>query len=140
MKGPLTPEEGERCKALRADGESFYSIGKKVQRSIHTVKSFLSKPENTQDVADRKPKLAIRYKELAARILGSVTEEDIRKANLTAKLIASGIAIDKATLLENGTPNLPNITILLQIADTIRERRDRPTLPLVIPSMPEDPQ
>ena len=60
------------------------------------------------------------FDEIAKRALDGVSDEDVRKANLSSKLIAAGIAVDKAMILRNQGPSVINVQVLMNIASMIR--------------------
>ena len=95
----LDTEEKAQITTMAADGQSPARIAKQVRRSHHTVKRFLSEPETQRQVRDEKAVLAEIYRSKARRIVESISEEDIAKASLQQKSIASGVLLDKSLLL-----------------------------------------
>jgi len=131
-RSQLGTEEKQQIKAFAADGWSVYRIAKAVNRSPHTVKAFLSKPEVVTDVQNEKSELAVIYQAKARKVVESITDADISKASLQQKSISSGVLLDKSLLLAGGLPTF-NVQILLQVAEVLRieDRRDDP------PALPE---
>ena len=118
----LDTEEKAQITTLAADGQSPARIAKQVGRSHHTVKRFLSEPETQRQVTDEKAVLAEIYRSKARRIVESISEEDIAKASLQQKAIASGVLLDKSLLLAGDMPPI-RIEILLHAVQAIRDMR-----------------
>ena len=132
----LTNEEKQQITSLAADGWSDYRIGKAVNRSPHTVKAFLSKPEVVKDVQSEKSELAVLYQQKAHEIVASISDSDIAAASLQQKAISSGVLLDKSLLL-SGQPTGINIQVLLDVAALIRRGSDEPP---TLPALPEGQQ
>ena len=60
-----------------------------------------------------KAEIANLYEDLSKKILVSISDEDIKKANLRDRLISAGIATDKSQLLKGGSTQ--NILIGLRM-------------------------
>jgi hypothetical protein len=131
-RSPLTQEEQEKAKILHASGKSIYAVARALDRSPHTLKRFLGKPEVARQVGIQREELAAMFDTITDRTLRGVTDEDIKKSSLLQKMTAAGISIDKALLLRNELPQSLNVNILLDVASMLRrdERRDdHPALP-----------
>jgi len=90
-KKSLTTEEKELVKLLSAKGESCYAISLQVKRSPHTIKKYLSEPETSIEVQEKKQELSDMFEDVARRMIQSVTDESI----------SAGIATDKMRLLRD---------------------------------------
>ena len=131
-RSALSEEEKTRATTLHASGKSVYATARALDRSPHTVKKFLRKPEIVKQVGIQREELAGMFDNVAERTLRSVTPEDVEKASLQQKMVSAGICVDKAALLRGELPSV-NVEVLLQIASAIRieEHRDDP------PALPE---
>ncbi len=65
------------------------------------------------------------FDDLAKRMVGSITDEDIKKLNAYQRTVSAAIATDKAQLLK-GQPTM-NVGVLVQVLDVLREQQDRKT-------------
>lgn len=122
----LKPEEKQEIEDLTAEGLSAKKIGKRLQRSPHTIQKHVADPEACERIAEK-------LETVAERAIDSIGERDYAKASLVAKLTAAGIAIDKRQLLK-GQPTSINVTVLLDAVQAIRAMRTaedaaRPRLP-----------
>jgi IS30 family transposase len=129
-KPPLNEDEKIRIEALSANGDSPSRIGKKLERSHHTVQHHLAKPETQARVEDAKKILAQRYAEEARRILDSITPEDITKASLLQKTTSSAICTDKSLALSGQVLSV-DVHVLLEAVRVVREMRSNPTSVIV---------
>jgi hypothetical protein len=125
MKPALTTEEQARAKVLHAEGRSFYHIGKVLDRSRHTIKAFLTRPEIVEDVKQKKAALADKFESLAARMIGSIEDADITKLNAYQRTLSGAIAVDKTQLLR-GQATAVNVTLLLEAVQVIKDLRRQP--------------
>lgn len=112
----LSTEEKKEIAMLRAQGGSYHSIGKAINRSEHTVKKALGDPEVKEDVRTNQARLADKYAALAERIADAVTDDDIKKASLQQMATASGIFIDKSRLLSGQSTENTGVLVKLVIA------------------------
>lgn len=144
QRSPLTTDEQEKAKILHASGKTVCATARALGRSPHTVKKFLRKPEVVREVSVQREHLAGMFDDVAERTLEGVTDEDVTKASLQQKMVSAGIAIDKSAMLRGQLPPVLNVTLLLDIASSIRRERDErdpgPTLPALPPHDPADPQ
>ena len=62
------------------------------------------------------------FDDLAKRMVGSITDEDINKLNAYQRTVSAAIATDKAQLLK-GQPTM-NVGVLVQVLDVLREQED----------------
>lgn len=138
-KGPLTTEEQAEVKTRAADGQTVYRISKALNRSPHTIKAFLSKPETVKAVANEKAELADLYRAKAKTILEAIDEATILKAGLRDRAVSSGIFLDKSLVLSGELPSL-DVHVLLELAAVVRGDRDRAALPPALPALPEGPK
>jgi Helix-turn-helix domain len=122
-RSPLTETERERAKVLHASGKTPSAIAKSMGRSHHTLQKFLDKPEIQKQVSVQREELAGMFDQVAHRIVGAVTPEDVTKATLQQKMVSAGIAVDKAALLRGEIPTTVNVTVLLDAVEAIREMR-----------------
>ena len=120
---PLTENEQERAKVLRASGKTPSAIAKGMGRSHHTLQKFLDKPEVQKQVSIQREELAGMFDQVAHRVVSSVTPEDVTKATLQQKMVSAGIAVDKAALLRGEIPVTVNVNVLLDLRDAIRDMR-----------------
>jgi hypothetical protein len=120
---PLTENEQERAKVLRASGKTPSAIAKNMGRSHHTLQKFLDKPEVQKQVSIQREELAGMFDQVAHRVVSSVTPEDVTKATLQQKMVSAGIAVDKAALLRGEIPVTVNVNVLLDLRDAIRDMR-----------------
>ena len=118
----------------------MYRIAKTLNRSSHTIKDFLSKPEVVTAVRDEKSELARVYKEKARKVVESISDTDISKASLQQKSISSGILLDKSLLLTGEGPASINVTVLLDVAQMIRGARDAQDPRRTLPALPKPEQ
>jgi len=98
-KEPLTTKQKAQIATLSAGGLSQNKIAKHIGRSRHAVKNTLALPEIQHAVQDEKAELSALYKDAARRVLVSISDSDIEKANLLQKATSSAIMIDKSMLL-----------------------------------------
>ena len=118
----LTTAEVAQVKTMAAAGYSCRAIGRSLQRSAHTVKRFLSRPEVVRDVESEKQELATEYRGKARDILTSVDDATITKAGLKDRAIASGVFLDKSLALTGEAPVVLNVSALLDVAELLRDR------------------
>ncbi len=121
---PLTETECERAKVLHASGKTPSAIAKDMGRSHHTLQRFLDKPEVQKQVSVQREELAGMFDQVAHRIVGAVTPEDVGKATLQQKMVSAGIAVDKAALLRGEIPATVNVHVLLDAVQAIRKMRE----------------
>lgn len=108
--GPLTVDEREQIVLLTAEGRTPNYIGKALGRDRKTVVAALGKPATAELVEGKRADLADMYEDLTRRMMNSITDEDICKINAYQRMVASGIATDKARLLRGqSTVNLAAI-------------------------------
>ena len=100
-KKSLTTEERELIKLLSAKGESCYAISLQVKRSPHTIKKYLSEPETSIEVQEKKQELSDMFEDVARRMIQGVTDESIEKLDAYKKTLSAGIATDKMRLLRD---------------------------------------
>jgi IS30 family transposase len=118
---PLTQQEQERAKVLNASGKTPNAIAKSMGRSHHTLAKFLRKPETREQINVQRAELATMFDNVAHRIVDSVNDEDIKKANLVQKMTSAGISVDKASLLRGDTPTFNvNVAVLMEVVDAIK--------------------
>lgn len=120
----LTVEEIERAKSLFALGRSYRAIGRELGRSAHAVKRLLEKPAVAAEVSVKKIELADLFEQRSRETLEAVTKKDIEGASLLQKATSSAIFLDKCRLIRGeSTANL-NVTVLMDLAQLIRDQRD----------------
>jgi hypothetical protein len=112
-KKSLTVQEVEKAKVLFASGLTYHAVGVELRRDPKTIKRVLSTPEVVAEVQELKAEIANLYEDLSKKILVSISDEDIKKANLRDRLISAGIATDKSQLLKGGSTQ--NILIGLRM-------------------------
>jgi hypothetical protein len=131
-RSPLTEEERERAKLLHASGKTASGIAASMGRSHHTLQKFLRKPEVRAQVGVQREELAGMFDSVAHRIVDSVNEADISKANLVQKMTSAGIAVDKAALLRGEFPQPMNVSALIDVLKAIRDQRNADDRPLIV--------
>ena len=85
------------------------------------LKEFLGPKHSQADVDRYKEDRANLFRSLQLRLLGSITEEEIGKTPLSAKVIATGILYDKERL--EGGQSTQNVAILIDAVQAIRDMR-----------------
>jgi hypothetical protein len=133
-RSPLSDEERERAKVLRASGKTPTAIARGMNRSHHTLQKFLNRPETREQVAVQRQELAGMFDGVAHRIVDSVNDTDIQKSNLVQKMTSAGIAVDKAAILRNELPQSIDVHVLLHLAAIVRG--DLPNQPQPTPVLP----
>lgn len=56
------------------------------------------------------------------RVISSVSDTDIAKANLLQKATTAGICVDKAAMLRNELPSIINVHVLIDVLEALRQR------------------
>jgi hypothetical protein len=123
MKEGLTAEEKQTITTLSADGWPVYRIAKHMNRSPHTIRRYLNQPEAIAAVRDEKQELAVLYREKARACVAAIDSDKIGKSSVLQLATAAGICTDKALLLAGETPAV-HVRLLLEVCETIRNRRD----------------
>jgi hypothetical protein len=98
-KESLTTEEKQKVLILSAQGLTNFAISKRLNRSHHTIKKEIVKPESQVQVADIQERLADKFEQLSERILDAVCDADLEKATLQQKAISAGVMLDKSRLI-----------------------------------------
>ncbi len=119
----LTAPELGKAKILRGLGYSNRRIGAELGRSDHTIKRALASPQMVAEVETIKRDLGDIFKDLAHRMIESISDADICKLNAYQRTISAAVATDKSQLLK-GEPTV-NVALLVQVAELLREQRDR---------------
>jgi hypothetical protein len=88
--------------------------------NVHRVLKLYLSDYSQRDLEDYHQNRANILDSLQLRILRSITDEDIRKASLKDRMIAFGIAYDKARL-ENGQATSINMNVILDAVNAARE-------------------
>jgi DNA-binding CsgD family transcriptional regulator len=122
-KEPLTTEQKAQIATLAASGMSQNKISKQIGRSRHAVRNCLAEPETQLAVRNERQELAQLCKQKARAIVESIDGDTISKGNLLQKATAGAIMIDKSLLLAGEAP-VVNVTLLLDVMEAIREKRD----------------
>ena len=117
--------EIEKAKALATIGKSYRQIGAELHRSDHTIKRLLTMPDVAAKVSEKKKELADTFEDLAKRMVGSITDEDIKKLDAYRRTLSGGIAIDKMQLLRGHQPPIINFIAMMSLAEQIREDREK---------------
>ncbi len=107
-------EEKQQIAILAAQGKSQRAIARATGRDNKTVAHVLRDPTVIAMVDEGKERLARKYYQLAETILDNVTYEDLEKASLQQKAIASATMLDKARLITN--QSTANIATLFAMA------------------------
>jgi hypothetical protein len=118
----LTSEEQEKAEILAASGQTPNYIAKGLGRNRRTVAKFLREPDVRQQVSAQREVLAEKFSQAADRIVSSITPEDISKATLQQKMIAAGVAVDKAAILRDELPPTINLSMVWEVVDAIRDK------------------
>lgn len=138
-----TCEERARITTMAAAGMSQNKIARAVGRSRPLVSGVLAEPEIQRAVKVEKAELAELYRAKARDIVSSISSADISAASLQQKAVSSGILLDKSLLLSGDATSI-NVSVLMDVADAIRNRsRGRavdlpPQLPALPPPEPVD--
>jgi predicted transcriptional regulator len=123
---PLTLAEVEKAKALSAHGHSYREIGTRLGRNDKTIKKALTgSPEVIQAVKEIKAVLAESFEDLAQRMIGSITDDDIGRLDAYKRTLAGAIATDKMQQLRGEVTQI-NVSVLLnavQVAKEIQAQR-----------------
>lgn len=119
----LIGPELAKAKTLAAMGHSYRQIGRELGKSDHTIKRALTaSPEVVAEVETMQKDLGDIFDDLAKRMAGSITDEDIKKLNAYQRTVSAAIATDKAQLLK-GRPTM-SVGLLVQVLDLIQEQQD----------------
>lgn len=116
---PLTPEEKTEALKMIAAGESFRSIGVKLGRAPNSIRKVANDPKNLEQILAERERIAGKYQKLAERLVDGITDQQIGKAPLGTRVLASCQAIDKAELLRGR--NKTNPVIQIHIRSTYEE-------------------
>ena len=135
---PLTTEEIERAKVYVAQGYSFRRTARELKRSDHSIKKALTaSPEVIAEVKAIKAELVDIFDDVALRMVGSITDDDIKKLNAYQRTVSGAIAVDKSRLLKGESTSNISVNVLLNVLDAIRQRRDH-TSTDSLPALPEN--
>ena len=86
---PLTTEEIERAKVYVAQGYSFRRTARELKRSDHSIKKALTAfPEVIAEVKAIKAELVDIFDDVALRMVGSITDDDIKKLNAYQRTVS----------------------------------------------------
>ena len=119
----LIGPELAKAKTYAAMGHSYRQIGRELGKSDHTIKRALTaSPEVVAEVQTMQKDLGDIFDDLAKRMAGSITDEDIKKLNAYQRTVSAAIATDKAQLLK-GQPTV-NVAVLVDLIGLIRQNRD----------------
>lgn len=118
----LTLKEMERAKTLLALGNTYNAVAVKMGRDPKTIKKYAVDPCVAVEIAETKKQLAEQFKELANRMLTSISDEDIHKINAYQRTVAAGIATDKMRLLRDQSTG--NIDVHVQVQKLEQELRE----------------
>lgn len=125
-KKGLTTDEKELIKLLSAKGESCYAISLQVKRSPHTIKKYLSEPQTSLEVVEKKKELSDLFEDVARRMIESITNENIQNLDAYKRTLSAGIATDKMRLLkEQSTAHI----ILYQVHQHVISELFNPSKP-----------
>ncbi|OPY81799.1 MAG: hypothetical protein A4E65_00988 [Syntrophorhabdus sp. PtaU1.Bin153] len=107
MKPPLTLEEIQKAKVLKANGHTYCAIGRELKRDHKTIQKHLTEPEAVEDIRRIQDELTVFYADIARRMLASITDQDIGRINALQRTTAAAIATDKMRLLtDKSTQNV----------------------------------
>ena len=99
----LNTEELEQIKALRASGETYHAIAKRISRDPKTVKKACLEPVAANDIKAKQEKLANLFRDLACRMIANIKDEDIEKINAYQRTVSAAVATDKLRLLSGAS-------------------------------------
>lgn len=105
MSTLLTEEERTAAKRMIAAGQSLRSIGKALNRAPNSIKAIRDDPANFDEIMQEREKLAGKYQNLADRLITGISDEQISKAPLGTRVLASCQAVDKAETLRGFNRN-----------------------------------
>ncbi len=104
---PLTLNEIENIKVLKANGLSYYAVAKRVGRDFKTVKRCCQQPRNSEEIESIQQELASYFEDLTMRLITSVTDEGIDKLNVLQRVTSAAICVDKFRLMRgDSTENI----------------------------------
>jgi len=111
---------------MRYPEMSEAQIAKRVQCSpanVHYVlKRFLGEDNTEQDLRDYQESKAEIYDAMQMRIHRSITNEDIAKAPLVARVTSAAILEDKARVIRGQATQI-NVSVLLDAVQALRDMR-----------------
>jgi predicted DNA binding protein len=124
-KNKLTPKQEQiiRLKSQNpeATGTEIAKLaGADISYTIEVLKKYGLTNDNVDDYNEHKLKI---WHGITARILSSLSQEDIQKASLQQKITAAGIAFDKASILDGSNPASKPLVIINKV--TVEGNRDR---------------
>ena len=122
----LSVDEVLRAKALAAAGGSHRSIARSLGRSACAIKHALNAhPEVAEEeVVAMQKRMGGTFDGLAQRMVGSISDDDIRKMSTYQRVVAGAIATDKLVALSAAPLRQELISKLNQVLDAIRDERD----------------
>jgi alpha-D-ribose 1-methylphosphonate 5-triphosphate synthase subunit PhnL len=129
-KFPPTVAEVAQVASMAAAGWSQNRIARSIGKSRHMVGNILKKPEVQRTVQSQKVEIAELCMEKGRAIITSIGPKDIDKASLQQKSIAAGVMIDKSLLLAGEPTAIQNISVLLDVVEAIKARKQLATEPL----------
>ncbi|MBW2543948.1 MAG: hypothetical protein JRD43_00470 [Deltaproteobacteria bacterium] len=118
----LTLKEMQRAKTLLALGNTYNAVAVEMGRDPKTIKKYAVDPYVAVEIIETKKQLADQFKELAERLLDSISDEDIQKINAYQRTVAAGIATDKMRLLREQSTE--NIDVHVQVQKLEQELRE----------------
>ena len=79
-----------------------FTIARQLNRSDKTIKKALTRTaEVVQAVESIRQELAVKFEDVAKRMIGSITDEDITKLDGYRRTLSAAVATDKAACLRN---------------------------------------
>lgn len=118
----LSTSQLGKVKVLAGLGYSYRRIAREMGKSDHTIRRALRSPEIVAQVETIKKDLGDIFKDLAHRMIQSISDADITKINAYQRTVSAAIATDKSQLLK-GQPTM-NVGLLLEVASHFRDERD----------------
>ncbi len=120
---PLTPEERTEALKRLAAGESFRAVGKALNRAPNSIRKIANDPKALEEIMAERERIAGKFQKLAERLVDGITDQQIDKAPLGTRVLASCQAIDKAELLR-GQNRDKGVNIKIAIVTDPRYRPD----------------
>lgn len=130
----LTAVELGKVKVLAGLGYSYRRIAREIGKSDHTIRRALKSPEIVAQIETIKKDLGDIFKDLAHRMIESISDADITKINAYQRTVSAAIATDKSQLLK-GEPTM-NVGLLIEVATFFRDERHKADAQRRLPAVP----
>jgi len=121
--------EKQQIATLAATGKSQRAIARATGRDPRTVARVLKDPGVLDEKAKIEDRLASRFEQLTVAVLDSVSEDDLSKASLQAKVTSAAIMTDKVRLLRGQTTS--NVGLMVRLVREACESGELPPCPVI---------